>query len=173
MIVWECRTDFPGYTPWQFVHVIYLMMFLVRTTFLAVKTRNIPSGFNESSQLLYAMLILVFCAIMLIPLDALVSDDPDSAKLVRGVGQAFVSAILLLTLYVPKIYYIFRGGELGGSIYQTVQLKQSVQEVFPSSPWSLVPYVSCQGTPPDPNTTRPGRQPNKSSLSSPRFVETC
>jgi hypothetical protein len=76
---------------------------------MAFKTRNVPSAFNESQHIANAIFALLFFAIIIVPLDTLVQDNPNASMIIQGIGQAFLGIVLSIVLFGPKLYYIVIG----------------------------------------------------------------
>lgn len=58
-----------------------------------------------------SLFILVFFCVILLPLQSLISDNPDALALIRGVGCSFGFTSIGLTLFGPKVYLILTGRE--------------------------------------------------------------
>jgi hypothetical protein len=82
---------------------------MITAATIAFKTRNVPSAFNESQHIANAIFLLIFFAVIIVPLDILVQDNPNASIIIQGIGQCFLGIMLLVVLYGPKIYYIVSG----------------------------------------------------------------
>jgi hypothetical protein len=82
---------------------------MIGAAFLAFKTRNVPSAFDESQHIANAIFLLIFFAVIIVPLDILVQDNPNASIIIQGIGQCFLGIMLLVVLFGPKLYYIASG----------------------------------------------------------------
>jgi hypothetical protein len=82
---------------------------MVGAAFMAFKTRNVPSAFDESQHIANAIFLLIFFAVIIVPLDILVQDNPNASIIIQGIGQSFLGIMLLVVLFGPKLYYIASG----------------------------------------------------------------
>jgi hypothetical protein len=107
--VWGCNTR-NGFDAWMGVNIALFAAVMVSGAVVAFKTRSVPSAFNESSHILFSLQMLTFFLILLVPLDwALVENSPNASIAIQGGGQLILSLFLLLSNFVPKLYYIFTG----------------------------------------------------------------
>lgn len=98
-----------GYTPWLLVQLLYIMLFLISGGYTAFKTRDVPSAFNESSDITIALFSMIILATFLLPLNFLVGDNPDALVMIRGIGQCIMAMTMNACLFGPKCYYILTG----------------------------------------------------------------
>jgi hypothetical protein len=82
---------------------------MIGAAFLAFKTRNVPSAFDESQHIANAIFLLIFFAVIIVPLDILVQENPNASIIIQGIGQCFLGIMLLVVLFGPKLYYIASG----------------------------------------------------------------
>jgi hypothetical protein len=94
---------------WIGVQLALLFAVMVGAAFMAFKTRNVPSAFDESQHIANAIFLLIFFAVIIVPLDILVQENPNAAIIIQGIGQSFLGIMLLVVLFGPKLYYIAIG----------------------------------------------------------------
>jgi len=95
-----------GFTIWIALFLSYLMLLILAASFLAFKTRNLPSAFNESSHIFMSISLMLLFFIIIVPLDAFVQGSPEAAVLIQGVGQNVMTIMLTTMIFAPKAYHI-------------------------------------------------------------------
>jgi hypothetical protein len=100
---------FLHFVSWIGVELALLFTVMVGAAFMAFKTRNVPSAFDESAHIANAIFLLIFFAVIIVPLDILIQDSPNAAIIIQGIGQCFLGIMLLVVLFGPKLYYIASG----------------------------------------------------------------
>ncbi len=107
--VWQCSVG-NGFSSWMGVQIGIFFIVMLLGAWVAFKTRSVPSAFNESNHMLFSLQILMVFLILLVPLDwALLSNSPEAAVVIQSGGQLLLALFLLLSNFLPKIYYIFTG----------------------------------------------------------------
>lgn len=104
-IISECRNS-SGYSPWVGVLIAYITALCLCAAFLGFKTRHIPSRFNEGTQILNALVVMLLFGVIVVPLDILVQNNPSSAVLIQGVGAGLLCILLTAILFAPKAYLL-------------------------------------------------------------------
>jgi hypothetical protein len=94
---------------WIGIQLAFLFTVMVGAAFMAFKTRNVPSAFDESAHIANAIFLLIFFAVIIVPLDILVQDSPNASIIIQGIGQCFLGLMLLVILFGPKLYHIATG----------------------------------------------------------------
>jgi hypothetical protein len=75
---------------WIGVELALLFTVMVVAALMAFKTRNVPSAFDESAHIANAIFLLIFFAVIIVPLDILIQDSPNAAIIIQGIGQSFL-----------------------------------------------------------------------------------
>jgi len=107
-IVYSCTDSSSG---WIGVQFAYIAVFLFAGVIEAWGVRKVPSAFNEGPHIASTLLSLTVLLIILIPVQFMVSDNPDALVVIRGIGQTLVSTVMTFFLFGPKLYYILEGRE--------------------------------------------------------------
>lgn len=101
-LVRQCSQE-TGFSEWMIVEVAYLAMITVACAIVAFIVRDIPTAFNESVHMLNAVLMLLTFGCLLVPVDIFVSDNPEAAVVIQGIGQEFVTLALTIIIFGPKV----------------------------------------------------------------------
>jgi hypothetical protein len=133
-VVRGCNTG-NGFNTWVGVNIAVFGLCMIAGAFIAFKTRNVPSAFNESHHILYSLVLLLFFLLMLVPLDfLLVNNSPEASVLIQAAGQLLLSFFLLVFNFAPKVYYLYTGLGSDKSITQTMGSQgSSLRSNMPSS----------------------------------------
>lgn len=97
---WSCRSDF--FFQFMGVSVGYKALILIAATYLAIRTREVPSAFNESKQIGFAIYNTAFLASMSLPLSFVVTLLP--AHALRMIGILVSSIVSVIIFFGPKLY---------------------------------------------------------------------
>lgn len=104
-----CTSHSIGYRVWLGLQIGYIGGFLLWGAYLAFRTKDTPTAFNESTHILGALLVLLFFGVILVPLNFMLEQNPEGLLLIRGIGQTFAALILTAIIFGPKLYYIAIG----------------------------------------------------------------
>jgi len=96
---------------WIGIQFAYIAFFLFAGVLEAWGVRKVPSAFNEGPHIASTLLSLTVLLVILIPVQFMVSDNPDALMVIRGVGQVLVSTVMTFFLFGPKLYFILEGKE--------------------------------------------------------------
>lgn len=91
---------------WIGAEIAFICCLMLPAAYLGFKCRDLPSQYNESSHIQNALVVLMFFAVIIIPLDIFIFDNPEAAVLIQGLGQAFLCIILTAIVFGPKLYYL-------------------------------------------------------------------
>lgn len=56
-----------------------------------------------------AILLMLTYGVIIVPIDVIISSSPDAAVVIQGIGQAFLTIVLTVILFAPKVYHILTG----------------------------------------------------------------
>jgi len=84
----------------------YIGLLMLWGSFMTIKIRNVPTYFNELSQIVLAMSFLLFYGILIIPIQFALTSSPTALALLRGPGILFGVIVALSILYIPKIIHL-------------------------------------------------------------------
>jgi len=110
---------------WIGIQFAYILSFLFAGVVEAWGVRKVPSAFNEGPHIASTLLSLTVLLVILIPVQFMISDNPDALMVIRGVGQILVSAVMAFFLFGPKLYYILEGKENDKSLTSIGSSKSS------------------------------------------------
>ena len=102
--VYESCTALPAVTTLSLFG--YLFLTLSVGSYLAYKTRKIPSFFNESLYISACVYQLWFLSLFLFPLDYLNRNNPTAQYATRTFGLFIGTAGCLFVVYLPKVIAI-------------------------------------------------------------------
>jgi hypothetical protein len=98
-----------GFLLWLGFQLAFCGVGLAFAVYLAVRTWELPSAFNDSKLIGMAVIVIVFFLIIIVPVLFLNEDNPESAMVIQSVGQALLALILTLLLFASKMVYIASG----------------------------------------------------------------
>jgi hypothetical protein len=93
------------FVSWIGVELALLFTVMVVAALMAFKTRNVPSAFDESAHIANAIFLLIFFAVIIVPLDILVQDSPNAAIIIQGIGQSFLGNKFILLFDIKYIKF--------------------------------------------------------------------
>lgn len=96
---------------WIAVQFAFTACFLFAGVYEAWCVRKVPSAFNEGPHIASTLLSLTVLLVILIPLQFLVSNNPNALVILRGLGQSLVCMVMGFFLFGPKLYLILEGKE--------------------------------------------------------------
>ena len=102
-LVISCSMESGAYV-WLGIQVAFFALLMVGAAWMAFRTRNLPSAFNESQHISSCVVVLMFFGVLIVPLTLYVHQQPESAVLLQGLGQALLVLLLTSILFGPKLY---------------------------------------------------------------------
>jgi len=87
------------------LQMTFVAFFLAWGSYLAFKTRDIPSDFNESLYISASIGVLTFASILLIPINYIVGDNTLALVTIRSFGICAVTTFVGAILFGPKAYF--------------------------------------------------------------------
>jgi Leucine-rich repeat (LRR) protein len=102
----QCSVKGTSFAIWISFLLAYMCCLGVYAAFLAFKTRDLPSAYNESKQLFMALIVLILFGFIIVPLVAFVRDAPEAAVFLQGVGQNLMAFLLTTIIFAPKAYIL-------------------------------------------------------------------
>ncbi|KJE94759.1 hypothetical protein CAOG_05347 [Capsaspora owczarzaki ATCC 30864] len=147
--------------PFVLANVAAIGLLLVWGAYLAWRTRLLPSQFNESSQIAFAIVLILFLGVITIPLNYLIggatsSSDDAPLVIIRGCVLVLGSMAILLILFVPKVHLILRP-QLQAALANAHQAAVDKQQKKPGAR-VLIGRAKPSDSPADSNN--PGAGPN-------------
>eukprot|EP01029_Cantina_marsupialis_P023864 TRINITY_DN6014_c0_g3_i1.p1 TRINITY_DN6014_c0_g3~~TRINITY_DN6014_c0_g3_i1.p1 ORF type:complete len:657 (+),score=80.36 TRINITY_DN6014_c0_g3_i1:220-1971(+) len=123
----ECSTE------WLMIAIIGIIIFVTVLWGIvqAWASRSAPIGANECHEILVSIFVFVFFGTILIPLQFSnrVASDVDAMTLLRGFGILLFALVLLIALFVKKIFWIFTGKADSKIMVQSPQLSPNAVPV--------------------------------------------
>jgi len=95
-------------TPFLAIQFIYSALLLIAGTVLSWKLKELPTNYNESKYVGFAIFLIVFFCIILIPINFLLNTDQQSTGstnalvIIRGLGTTIATLIILFVIFMPK-----------------------------------------------------------------------
>ena len=107
---WKCAAS-DGTSAWLGVQIAFVACLLVVALYDAFVTRHVPSLFNESAILAAAACVFLFFGVVLLPLQTLITDNPNGEVVVNGLGLPFAALAFTLLFFGTKVAFIIGDGK--------------------------------------------------------------
>jgi len=105
-LVHACHTA-SGFQTWYAVELALMSLLLLVSLYNAVATRNAPSAFSESQWIGASVYLFALFMLLGLPLQVLVSDNPDTLAVLNGLGLGVAALSLAGLLFATKCWAIF------------------------------------------------------------------
>ena len=89
--------------------VFSFAIMIIAGTYLAFKTRKAPSAFKENFFIVICMITCMFCAVILYPAGASISNDPHFSQAIVSIGVMISTLSFALAIIIPKVYVVIKG----------------------------------------------------------------
>ena len=102
----------------------YLLALSLWGSWLSYRVRNVPSAFNEASQIMNTIVALLMYGVVIFPLQLLIgSDQPAAVFVLRCLGYVLAAWLSMGCLYVPKLLILIIGEGASRAHGRTRQLR--------------------------------------------------
>lgn len=99
----ECTVSYP----FVILQILFIFFFLLSGLYLAWGIRKASSEFNESFAVSASILSLMMIGFVLIPLDFILYDQPQTLVVIRAAFAELIVVIILFIQFTPKFYSIY------------------------------------------------------------------
>eukprot|EP00743_Colponemidia_sp_Colp-15_P002071 GILK01002247.1.p1 GENE.GILK01002247.1~~GILK01002247.1.p1 ORF type:complete len:687 (+),score=85.68 GILK01002247.1:66-2126(+) len=151
------------------IDFVFLGALIAWGSWLVYRAKSAPSAFNESFHITVCLLFLMFYGIILIPLQFIISANPDAVAIIRAVGMLFGIWVVLGSLFVPKLLIIKHGqannqaaggkGNTTGSTHQVISQRYTEMDALSAGGSPIGSQIHL-------NPSAPRAAPNHKSSSS-------
>ena len=105
--VYVCSSD--NVRTWYAVHYSTKAIFMCLTVIYCVKTRDVPSLFNEAKAIGFVSYNAVFCALLTVGVLSIVQDNIAATMAMVNFGLLVVGYVAVSVLFFPKFFHIWFG----------------------------------------------------------------
>lgn len=126
-VAYGCKGS-TGLDIWIYVQGAYIGGVLLFCAYSAFATRTVVEKYNESQHVATAVYMILCLAVFLLPLQAVVNDNPSGALVLRGVGIAVLATSFVAAIFGPMILYLFSKQDLKHAEEMSERHKESAKE---------------------------------------------
>jgi hypothetical protein len=92
---------------WVITQGAYIGGILCWLAYVGFVTRHVAEKYNESSHIAVSVYIVLVLAMIVVPLQAVVTNNPEGAIILNGVGLCFLTTSTVVAIFFPKLLYVF------------------------------------------------------------------